>query len=75
MGVTVGRLIEEGAVVTVVCHACRRRVRWRAEDLRERLLARRKLTFHEIAPRLRCTTCKSEWVAVSLTAISPATTG
>lgn len=59
------RLIGEGVRIGLLCHACRRRVVWTAEDLSRRFPGRPRLTFKALAPRLRCGVCKSEWVQVA----------
>lgn len=63
--VPIDRLIAESAAVGLVCHACRHRVVWYSRDLRLRFGGRPTLTFRQIAPRLRCRTCRSEWVQVT----------
>lgn len=56
------RLIAQGARVGLICHACRHRAIWTADDLGRRFAGRPRLTFRELAPRLRCSVCRSEWV-------------
>lgn len=63
-GVPIGRLIDRGTAVGLLCHACRRRATWTAEDLRRRFAGRSGLTLRELAPRIRCGACKSEWIEV-----------
>jgi hypothetical protein len=56
------RLIEQGAEIGLVCHACRHSAVWAPADLRRRFGAKPGLTFRDLAPRLRCGACKSEWI-------------
>jgi hypothetical protein len=63
-GTPMARLIDTGAVVRLVCHACRHPARWDAGELRRRFAGRATLTFRGLAPRLRCGRCRSEWVEV-----------
>jgi len=63
--IPVMRLVEEGAAVGLTCHACRHRATWSAAELARRFGERPKLTFCELAPRLRCRDCRSEWVQVA----------
>jgi hypothetical protein len=60
----IARLIEQGAEIGLLCHACRRRATWTAQDLRRRFAGRPGLTFRELAPRLRCGVCRSDWIEV-----------
>ena len=61
----IGRLIEESAIVGLACHACGHRTIWYPGDLRRRFAGHPKLTFRQVAPRLRCRACRSEWVQVT----------
>lgn len=63
--IPIERLIGESAAVGLICHACRHRAIWDPDDLRRRFGGRPKLTFREVAPRLRCRACRSEWVQVT----------
>jgi hypothetical protein len=63
--VPIARLIEEGAAIGLTCHACRRRATWFPGDLGRRFAGKPKLTFTQVAPRLRCRACRSEWVQVT----------
>jgi hypothetical protein len=67
----IARMIEERASVGLVCHACRHRAVWNAGDLRRRFADKPKLTFREVAPRLRCRSCRSEWVQVTRVRVKP----
>jgi hypothetical protein len=58
------RLIEQEAVLCLVCHACRRRVSWGAGELRRRFCGQPTLSLRMLAPRLRCGSCRSEWIEV-----------
>ncbi|MBV8685024.1 MAG: hypothetical protein JO111_19290 [Caulobacteraceae bacterium] len=61
----IARLIEENAAVGLVCHACRHKARWPTAELRRRFAGKPKLTFAQVAPRLRCRDCRSEWVQIT----------
>jgi hypothetical protein len=63
--IPIARLIDDNAVVGLVCHACRHKARWPAGELRRRFAGKPKLTFGQVAPRLRCRACRSEWVQIT----------
>jgi hypothetical protein len=71
---SMARLIDQRAEIGLVCHACRHRATWTADDLRRRFSGRPAITLRELAPRLRCGVCKSEWVEVRRDA-QPGSTG
>jgi len=62
--VTFARLIEQRAVIVLQCHGCWHEGLWRAEDLQRKFPGRHELTFARIAPKLRCSKCRSEWLQV-----------
>jgi hypothetical protein len=62
--VAVVRLIEQQAAIGLACHACPHRALWSTAELRQRFSRRPTLTFRQLAPRLRCGRCKSEWIEV-----------
>jgi hypothetical protein len=64
VGVSIERLIEERAVIVLTCHGCWRDALWQAPELRRHFLGRLGLTFERIAPMLRCSECRSEWLQV-----------
>lgn len=63
-GVTVARLIKQDAAIGLACHACHHRTRWTAGELRRRFSPWPGVTVRDLAPRLRCSRCKSEWVEI-----------
>jgi AraC-like DNA-binding protein len=59
------RLIAQQAVLGLVCHACRHRATWTADELERRFGLSPALTLRGVAPRLRCSICRSQWVEVA----------
>jgi hypothetical protein len=60
------RLIEQRAVVRLECDACRHVALWTPEWMFNKFFEHhRDLTVPDIAGRLRCCKCRSEWVWVS----------
>jgi hypothetical protein len=58
-------LVEQQTVVRFDCDACHHVGRWTPDDIERRFRSRQGLTLRQIAPRLRCSACKSEWVYVA----------
>jgi hypothetical protein len=63
-GVTVGQLIERRVAINLACHACPHWARWTADELTRRFGNRTGLTLRQLAPRIRCSRCRSEWVEI-----------
>jgi hypothetical protein len=59
-------LIANKEAVVIRCEACPHVARWLPSDLQRRFGKQMTITFARIAPRLRCQSCRSEWVRVSL---------
>jgi AraC-like DNA-binding protein len=58
------RLIEQEAILALVCHACRHRATWTAGELQRRFGRSPTLTLRGLAPKLRCGVCRSQWVEI-----------
>ena len=58
------RLIEQRAVIAIECDNCNRRADWSADHMQRRLGQWRDKTIGQIAPRLRCSRCRSRWLHV-----------
>jgi transcriptional regulator GlxA family with amidase domain len=69
---TIRTLVANREAVVIRCDACRNLARWVPSDLERRFHAHMGVTFARIAPRLRCSRCRSEWVRVSLHRPAPA---
>jgi hypothetical protein len=61
---TVGQLVEQRAAIGLACHACRHEATWSPAELERRFTRARSATVRQLAPRLRCGRCKSEWIEV-----------
>lgn len=62
--VTVARLIEGRTAINLACHACPHWARWPADELARRFGTRPGLTVRQLAPRIRCGRCRSEWIEI-----------
>jgi hypothetical protein len=61
---TLRALAAEGVTVRLECEACSHKAEWVASDF-ERLFGRSSSeTLDRIGPRLRCRSCKSNWVRI-----------
>lgn len=63
-GFSIGELITTRMTVILECESCRHKATWSSEDLARRLGAARETTLDRIGPKLRCGTCRSNWVRV-----------
>lgn len=59
------QLAERGAVIVIECDSCPHFVRWTPADLTSRFPRSLGRTMAWIAPKLRCSRCRSNWVKVS----------
>ncbi len=61
-GFPISDLIDTGVTVIVECESCRHKAAWSPADLAGRFGTARDTTLNRIGPKLRCGTCRSEWV-------------
>ena len=61
-------LVDQRVTVLIQCDACPHEARWKPADLDRKFARVRGKTMAYIAPRLRCSRCRSEWVRVSMIA-------
>ncbi|QUD90581.1 hypothetical protein [Phenylobacterium montanum] len=59
-------LVEQRATIQIECDSCPHFAQWTPADLDRKFRKARGDTFARIAPKLRCTRCRSNWVRVSL---------
>ena len=62
---TVSQLIEGRVSVVLDCESCPHMATWTPTDVGRRLGRHRDKTLNALAPRLRCSRCRSEWVRIS----------
>lgn len=55
-------LIERRVTVVIECDACQHVAKWTAADLKRRLSQQTRRSLAWIAPKLRCSRCRSSWV-------------
>ena len=59
-------LIEQRVTVVIECDSCPHFAKWTPADMQRKCARNMSRTFARIAPRLRCSRCKSNWLRVSL---------
>ena len=66
-GWAVWKLVENRVTVAIKCDACGHVAEWRPVDLDRKFAGARGRNMTWIAPRLRCSRCRSNWVRISMT--------
>ena len=69
----VWQLVDQRVVLAIACDSCPHAARWGPDQLRRRFRRHQGRTIAWIAPRLRCSKCRSEWIRISLANVAPAT--
>ncbi len=59
---TIGRLIDDRAVIALACHGCWHETVWGAAELQVKFPGQRARVFSQVGPHLRCSKCRSEWL-------------
>jgi hypothetical protein len=64
-GVAIWRLVERNVTLVITCDACPHFAKRASADLERRFRRQRGRTLAWIAPKLRCSRCRSEWLRIS----------
>jgi ribosomal protein L44E len=59
-------LVEQRVTVELSCDACHHRTQWTPEFMERKFRSMKGKPFASIAYKLRCSQCRSEWVAIGL---------
>ena len=57
-------LIEQRATIVIECDNCNRKAEWSADYMARQLGKWRNKNIRQIAPKLRCFACRSNWLRI-----------
>ncbi|MDR3513451.1 MAG: hypothetical protein P4L73_17570 [Caulobacteraceae bacterium] len=64
-GLAIWSLVDQRVTLVIECDSCPHFAKWTPADLDRRFRRHRGRSLSWIAPRLRCSRCKSNWVRIS----------
>ena len=71
---TIRELLDQAVTLIIECDGCSHRASWGPKDLARRFGRKPARSVAALAPRLRCSKCRSEWIKVYATGLAMAAT-